>query len=71
MAAVQELDGFYFHFKHLLFLGYEATLQVNSKNGKASVKLTAEIEAMENCKVVKRKRSPSYYNRLEKRKKER
>ena len=71
MAAVQELDGFYFHFKHLLFYGHEASLQINSLNGKATVTLTAGFKAMNNCKVAKKQRSPSYYNRLERRKKER
>ena len=72
MAAVHELDGFFFHFKHLLFSGYEASLKINSKDGKASVNLTADLDAMNNCKVIKKKqRSPSYYNRLERRKKER
>ena len=71
MADVQELDSWYFKFKHLLFSGFEANLQLNSKNGKASVTLTAELGAISVCKAIKKQRSPSYYNRLQKRKEER
>ena len=68
-AAVYELDCLYFHFKHLLFSGYEANLQIKSKDGKAYASLTAELSVVDNCKAVKKqKRSPSYFNRLERRK---
>ena len=76
MAAVPvfELDQFYFHFKSLLFSGFKASLVVNSENGEASVTLTAGLGPINNCKVVKKnkkKRSPSYFNRLEKRRNDR
>ena len=76
MAAVPvfELDQFYFHFKSLLFSGIKASLVVNSENGEASVTLTAGLGPINNCKVVKKnkkKRSPSYFNRLEKRRNDR
>ena len=60
MVAVIELDRLYFHFKSLLFSGF-----------KASVTLTAGLGQVNNCKVVKKKRSPSYFKRLEKRKNDR
>ena len=69
-AAVHELDGLYFHFKHLLFSGFKADLQIKSENGNALASLTAEIKLVNDYKVVrkKKKRGPSYFNRLEKRK---
>ena len=68
-AAVHELDGLYFHFKHLLFSGYDANLEIKSKDGKAYVSLSAELNVVEDN--FKQKRSPSYYKRLERRKQER
>ena len=68
---VQELDSWYFKFKHLLFSGYDANLQLISKNGKATVILSAELGAVSKCKANKKARGPSYYKRLDKRKEQR
>ena len=68
-AAVHELDGLYFHFKHLLFSGYDANLEIKSKDGKAYASLSAELNVVQDN--FKQKRSPSYFKRLEKRKRER
>ena len=71
-VPILELDRFYFHFKSLLFSGFKASLVVNSDNGEASVTLTAGLGPLNNCKVVrKKKRSPSYLRRLDKRRNDR
>ena len=44
---VQELDSWYFKFKRLLFSGYDANLQLISKDGNASVTLSAELGSIE------------------------
>ena len=71
MAAVEELDSFYFKFKHLLFAGFEANLELKSKNGKAFVTLNAELGSINVGKANKKHKSPSYFNRLQKRKEDR
>ena len=73
MAAVRELDSLYFHYKHLLFSVCKAVLNLDCENGRVSVTLTTELDVMNNYDVVKKqkKRSPSYFRRLNRRKDER
>jgi len=44
MASLQELDSFITKFKHLLHNGFEATLSIESKMGKAFVVLKAGLD---------------------------
>ena len=44
MASIRELESFVTKFKHLLHNGFEATLSLESKRGKAFVVLKAEID---------------------------
>ena len=74
MATDLEPSSFLTKFKHLCSSGYEATLQLKSLNGHASVTLdvklgfvqvTSTAPSVNNSSARKRKRSPSYYRRQE------
>ena len=82
MASTRELDSFVTKFKHLLHNGFEATLSMESKMGKAFVILKAGLDPVSTPKrtyvsqfspssqlsgIPSRYRSPSYRRRQERR----
>ena len=69
--AFVEVDSFLLTFKHLWHAGVEAKLNIESKDGKATVSLTAEVGCLPPPINSKKKRNQAYIRRQEKRKAER
>ena len=74
MAADQEIDSFVTKLKHLLYSGYDATLNIETQDGKAFVTLKAGLGHIKslhygypNRQQSKVSRSPSYFRRQERR----
>ena len=81
MVSMRELDSFVAKFKNLLHNGFEATLSMESKSGKAFVILKAGLDPVSAptrtsvshfspsriCGIPNRYRSPSYRRRQERR----
>ena len=44
MAAIEEIDSFFFKFKHLLISGKNANLTMKSETGKVYVNLALEVD---------------------------
>ena len=72
MATELELNSFLTKFKQLCNAGFEASLQLNSKNGYATVSLEVKLGALQSSPNAtqssfkqKRRRSPAYYRRQE------
>ena len=71
-VSVSELNSFITKFKSLCSAGFNASLQINSKDGCATVSLSVEVGYLPSVtpagKPKKQKRSPAYYRRQERRK---
>ena len=75
MTTIQEIDSFVIKLKHLALNGYDASLNVETRDGKAFVTLKADlgdIKYYPHSQQVYRSqsklsRSPSYFRRQERR----
>ena len=72
MATNFELNSFLTKFKQMCSAGYHATLQLRSENGRATVSFNVDLGELllppSISQLVRRRRSPGYYRRQEKRK---
>ena len=57
MAAVSEIDSFYFKFRNLLISGQSANLTLRSEAGKASLSLTVKVELPRHVQASQHARS--------------
>ena len=79
MAVHQEIDSFITKFKHLMFNGFKASLNIETEDGEAFVVLKAGLGCIKNpsnCPPSNyvgsnKSRSPAYYRRQERRWKDR
>ena len=74
MATNFELNSFLTKFKQMCSAGYNATLKLQSENGRATVSFNVDLGELlpppptSNSEIVRRRRPPGYYRRQLKRK---